>query len=131
MPTTPYSPTPTTARSPSFPSVEQQQRSFSPMPSNLSSPTPKSSLGNSYFGASPTTHLSYETFASSSASNLSIRSFPASAAGGGGGNNLNARRSSDSNSVATNVTSNKVYIVDLCLKKRVLGVILTLSKQNR
>ncbi|GAA5803685.1 hypothetical protein HPULCUR_009168 [Helicostylum pulchrum] len=40
---------------------------------NLSSPIPKS-----YFTPSPTTHLSYETFASSS-SNLSIRSFPTTA----------------------------------------------------
>ncbi|KAK4520427.1 uncharacterized protein ATC70_008562 [Mucor velutinosus] len=71
-------------------SPSAMQRSFSPIPSNLSSPIPttttatslsSTAMGNShstsYFGPSPTIHLSYETFASSSASSLSIQSFPA------------------------------------------------------
>ncbi|CAO0792332.1 unnamed protein product [Mucor circinelloides] len=79
-----------TIATPDSPSA--MQRSFSPIPSNLSSPIPttatatspsiptstgmRNSHSTSYFGPSPTMQLSYETFASSSASNLSIKSFP-------------------------------------------------------
>jgi hypothetical protein len=87
--------------SPYFTTTEHQHNKS---PSyNLSSPIPKSNGATHYFGASPTTHLSYETFASSSASNLSIRSFPSSSS-----TTIKTRRSSDT---TTNTTSNKVYIL--------------------
>lgn len=95
---------PTTSSSPNIKlskSPSPMQRSFSPIPNHLSSPTPKSasstSSSNYFLGPSPTTHLSYETFASTSASNLSIRSFPT------------VRRRASSN----DTTSNKVYITSL------------------
>jgi hypothetical protein len=94
------------------------QRSFSPIPSNLSSPIPSStsptiptstgirnSQSTSYFGPSPTTHLNYETFASSSASNLSIKSFPS--------NSVISR--SSIHDILSSTTSNKVlYIQFIC-----------------
>ncbi|CEP07637.1 hypothetical protein [Parasitella parasitica] len=65
-----------TLGSPSF-----MQQNFSHIPSNLSSPIPtstgmKNSHSTSHLGPSPTTQSSYETFGSSSTSDLSVQSIP-------------------------------------------------------
>lgn len=61
----------------------------------------RNSQSASYFGPSPTTHLSYETFASSSASNLSIKSFPS--------NSIISR--SSIHDTLSSTTSNKVLYI--------------------